>query len=104
MGPAHLFTGSSRGRHYVRDVHFHSLRRRSAAGAGIRQTRFFTSQERLMPTLSLPPRAHVTDVPRPTGTDHPARSLALRAHVATHRRSLTIAISEGAAPAPAPAR
>ena len=54
-----------------------------------------------MPTISLPPR-ELTTVPRDGRTDHPSSSLALRAHVAAHRRSLTRELSEGANPASSP--
>ena len=54
-----------------------------------------------MPTISLPPRAELTTVPRGP-TEHPSSSLTLRAHVATHRRSLTSELSEGANPASSP--
>ncbi len=53
-----------------------------------------------MPTISLPPR-ELTNVRRGR-TDHPSSSLALRAHVVAHRRSLTRELSEGANPASSP--
>jgi hypothetical protein len=55
-----------------------------------------------MPTISLPPRAELTDVPRGGRTDHPSSSLAVRAHVAAHHRSLTRELSDGADPASSP--
>jgi hypothetical protein len=56
-----------------------------------------------MPTLSLPPRGGLTSVPRHSRTPEPPRSLSLRAHVVTHRRSLTRELSEGANPVSSPA-
>jgi hypothetical protein len=55
-----------------------------------------------MPTLSLPPRGGLTTVPRHPRTQEPPRSLSLRAYVVTHRRSLTLELSEGANPASSP--
>jgi hypothetical protein len=52
-----------------------------------------------MPTISLPPRGGVTTAPRQAQTQEPPRSLSLRASVATHRRSLTRELSQGANPA-----
>ena len=56
-----------------------------------------------MPTISLPPRGELTPAQRDYRTDHSAPSLALRAHVAAHRRSLTYELSEGADPTASPA-
>lgn len=56
-----------------------------------------------MPTISLPPRADLTAVPRHTGTDRSTRPLKLRAYTVTHRQSLTRELSEGASPASSPA-
>jgi hypothetical protein len=52
-----------------------------------------------MPTISLPPRRELTRIPRGIATERTAPSLALRASVATHRRSLTSDLSQGANPA-----
>jgi hypothetical protein len=56
-----------------------------------------------MPTISIPPRGGLTTVPRDPRTQEAPRSLSLRAHVVTHRRSLTRELSEGANPASSPA-
>ena len=56
-----------------------------------------------MPTISLPPRGGLTTPRRQPRTQEPPRSLSLRAAVATHRRSLTRELSEGANPASSPA-
>ncbi|HEX3978794.1 MAG TPA: hypothetical protein VHW96_21155 [Solirubrobacteraceae bacterium] len=57
-----------------------------------------------MPTISLPPRTELTDLPSGVRTDRPSSSLTLRAHVAAHRRTLTRELSEGADPAWSPER
>ncbi len=56
-----------------------------------------------MPTISLPPRGGVTTAPRHPRTQEPPRSLSLRTSVATHRRSLTRELAQGANPASSPA-
>ncbi len=55
-----------------------------------------------MPTISLPPRAELTTVPRDARTDRSRPSLTVRAHVAAQRWALTRELSEGADPASSP--
>lgn len=56
-----------------------------------------------MPTISMPPRSDLATARRHPRTQEPPRSLLLRAHVVTHRRSLTRELSQGANPASSPA-
>jgi hypothetical protein len=55
-----------------------------------------------MPTISLPPHGGVATTPGQPRTQEPPRSLSVRAFVATHRRSLTRELSDGANPASSP--
>jgi hypothetical protein len=66
-------------------------------------TVFLVDKERIMPTISLPPRGQLTTAPRTAPTDRSPRSVAVRAQVAARRWSLTRELSEGADPAASPA-
>src|SRR6201986_5109360 len=56
-----------------------------------------------MPTISLPPRVELTTAPRRHDSREASWPLSLRAHVATHRGSLTRRLAEGANPVSSPA-